>query len=188
MWYIRCTSRITFGSLQGRRHHLIIRSLQRRSIFLNQSFTELSITACKSHPVLFHLYIMTFSHTRTHIQARTWMCLTGLSMAVDTIQHLKSGTKERLVCLLESDRSSQTPVLTVTLYCAARQIKKIVLCQVSKEAGQSSLYSSKLENEIVNLLGIAFFFCVSIFDSSGIISLWQGSSTACIYLGLVFII
>lgn len=84
--------RITFKLLQGRGYRLI-RSLLLRSIFPNQSFTELSITACKSYPVLFHLYIMTFSHTCTHIQTHTWMCLMRLSAAVDTIHHFKSSTK-----------------------------------------------------------------------------------------------
>ncbi len=82
-------SRINFKSLQGRVHCLIIRSLLLRSIFPNQSFTKLSITACKSNPVLFHLYIMTFSHTTRHM----WMCLVGLSTAVDTIHHFKSSTE-----------------------------------------------------------------------------------------------
>jgi len=89
MSHFCCTKQ---NNLSGRWYRLI-RVLLLRSIFPNQSFTELSITACKSYPVLFHLYIMTFSHTCTHIQTHTWMCLMGLSTAVDTIHHFKSSTK-----------------------------------------------------------------------------------------------
>lgn len=159
-------SRITFKLLQGRGYRLI-RSLL-LSIFPNQSFTELSIPNCKSYPVLFHLYIMTFSHTCTHIQTHTQECASWgfqrqltqstISRAAQKAAHLPGWFWAEL----------PGPSAHRHAYCAAEEIKKIVIWKVSKEAGQSSFYSSKLENEIVNPLGLEFVFCVSKFDSSGI--------------------
>lgn len=116
-------SRITFKLLQGRGYRLI-RSLL-LSIFPNQSFTELSIPNCKSYPVLFHLYIMTFSHTCTHIQTHTHRNVPH--EAFNGSWHnppFQEQHKRRLICLVGSERSSQAPVHTVTPTVQQKKLRR----------------------------------------------------------------
>lgn len=113
-------SQLNLKSLQGRVHCLIIRSLLLRSIFPNQSFTELSITACKSHPVLFSpLHNDLFPHIQTHVNVPRGAFNGSWHNPPFQEQH-----KRWLVCLVDSDRSSQAPVHTVTLTVQQKKLRR----------------------------------------------------------------
>ncbi len=115
-------SRINFKSLQGRVHCLIIRSLLLRSIFPNQSFTKLSITACKSNPVLFHLYIMTFPTQPDTCECASWgfqrqLTQSTISRAAQKVARLPGWFWPEL----------PGPSAHRHTYCAAEEIKKRVI-------------------------------------------------------------